>query len=77
MATTPPYGCDPSYDGPDLPVLLRTDYHGLYRRPSIDLRTGTVARNADGSVQHDESTLPTRHHIVWVKKGYALVRIAR
>lgn len=77
MATTIPYGCAAEYDGPDIPALLKADHHGLYRRPAIDLRTGDVARNTDGSVQHDESTLPTRHHLTWVKKGFQLARIVR
>ena len=70
-----PYGCAPEYDGPPLTVLARTDFYGLYRRPSIDLATGDVLRGPDRAVLHDESTLPTRYHLTWVGKGFTLVRL--
>jgi len=71
----PQYGCCASYTGPAPAVLMRNDYRALYRRPSINLRTGEIIRTADGAIAYDETVQASRAHLSMAAKGWECVRI--
>lgn len=81
-APKPQYGmaasvrCESGRPVPSIADLMRKyDYHGVYERPSIDLQTGTVQKDAAGAVLFDRVTGPTRQHLTYAAKGWSLITI--